>query len=47
MCQSVNLSWKIVVEKADCVFTNFCGGHKNNCGYNLVSPLKLEKRDYF
>ena len=30
MCQSVNLSWKMAVQNAGCVFAYICGGHKNN-----------------
>ena len=30
MCQSVNLSWKIVAQNAGCAFAYICGAHKNN-----------------
>ena len=30
MCQSVNLSWKIVVQNASFIFAYFCGAHKND-----------------
>ena len=30
MCQTVSLSWKVAVEKADYFFTVIWGGHKNN-----------------
>ena len=39
ICQSVNLSWKIVVQNASsCVFAYICDGHKNIFGYNFVAP---------
>ena len=30
MSQNVNLSWKMVVQNAECIFVYFCGEHKNN-----------------
>ena len=30
MCQNVNLSGKIKVQSAGCVFAYFCGGSKHN-----------------
>ena len=39
MCQSVNLSWKIVAQTAACVFIYFCD--ETICGYKFVAPLKV------
>ena len=41
MCQSVNLSWKIAIQNASCVFAYFCDGHKVVFDYNIVTPLKF------
>ena len=30
MCKSVNLSEKMAIQNAGCVFAYFFGGHKNN-----------------
>ena len=39
MYQSVNLSWKIVIQNPGCVSVCFCCGHKMIYGYNFVTPL--------
>ena len=39
--QSVNLSWKIVIQNAGYIFIYFCGGHKIICGHNFVAPLNI------
>ena len=39
--QSVNLSWKIVIQNAGDIFAYFCGGHKIICGHNFVAPLNI------
>ena len=40
MGESVNLSWKMAVQKPGCVFTYFCGGHKNNFCLQFSSSFK-------
>ena len=39
ICQSVNLSWKVAVQDAGCVFAYFCDGHKNNCWLQFCSSF--------
>ena len=41
ICQSVNLSRKIAVQNAGCVFGYFCRGHKNNFGLQFRISFKL------
>ena len=41
MCQSVNLSWKIVVQNACCAFAYFVAGTKIICSYNFVAAACL------
>ena len=48
--QIINLSWEIVVQNADCVFTYICHRHKKICGYIFVEPLSyraLSINNYF
>ena len=40
ICQSVNVSWKIAVQNASCVFAYFCDGHKNNVWLQFFSSVK-------
>ena len=40
MCESVNLSRKVAVEKAGSVFAYFCDGRKNNFRLKLRSSFK-------
>ena len=39
--QSINLSCKITVQNAGCVFAYFCGGHKNNSRLQFRSSFNL------
>ena len=45
MCQSVNLSWKITLQNAGCVFTHFCNGHKNI--FCTARKMKFPIKDFF
>ena len=39
MSESLNLLWKIAVQKAGCVFAYFCAGHKNNFQLQFCSSF--------
>ena len=45
MCQSVNLSWKIAVQNAGCVFAYFCGGHRNNVRLQFCGSFNETHRE--
>ena len=45
MSESVNLSWKMAVQKADCIFAYFCGGHKNNFWLQFRSSFNKRFHD--
>ena len=41
MCQSVNLSWKIVVQNAGCVFAYFCDGYKDSLQKDKIDKCQI------
>ena len=45
--QRVNLLRKIAIQNADCVFTYFCGGHKNNFRLEVLKQEKEAVINFF